>query len=53
MIFDKPLPNINPLRFNSAAQSSTLVRNPIYPQQEENMLRSAGEVLALPATKND
>ena len=53
MIFDKPLPNINPLRFNSAAQSSTRVRNPIYPQQEENMLRSAGEVLALPATKND
>jgi hypothetical protein len=50
-MFDKPLPNINPLRFNSAPQSSTRVRNPIYPQQEESMLRGAGEVLAYPQRK--
>jgi hypothetical protein len=51
MIFDKPLPSIPSMRFNSVAQSSTRVRNPIYPQQEENMLRSAGEVLAFPQRK--
>jgi hypothetical protein len=51
MMFDKPLPSIAPMRFNSAPQSSTRVRNPIYPQQEENMLRSAGEVLAFPQRK--